>query len=126
MKILIADDSVGYRIFIRECLEQINVNVIMAKNGKIAIEKLEKHPDTAAVLMDIEMPVLNGRDATLMIREHKDLKIRNIPVLGITAHQDNEYAANLKEYGFTDFISKDITPEMLHEKLQQLVKMNNG
>lgn len=126
MKILVADDSIGYRIFIRECLEQINMDVIMAKNGKIAIEKLEKHPDTDAVLMDIEMPVLNGRDATRRIREHKDKKISNIPVLGITAHQDDEFTVNLKEYGFTDFISKDITPDILHKKLQQIVKTKNG
>jgi CheY-like chemotaxis protein len=97
-------------------LEKWNIKVDTAMNGKIALEKMKtNHYDI--VLMDIQMPEMNGIEATKHIRESEDLLTRNVPVIALTAAALDGENNELSGCGLTDYISKPFNPNELHDKL---------
>lgn len=105
----------GYLFLIQEFTSILGHNFFSAKNGKEAL-KILQHQKIDIVLMDIEMPVLNGLDTTVKIR--KELKLKT-PVVVITAHDKEYFEEKLRKYGFDDYISKDCTMENIQEKIQK-------
>ncbi len=102
--ILIVDDYFTNRLAIRNVLKNYGFNNIEAKNGKEAIEIIESQT-IDMVLMDIEMPIMNGFDALKHIKSMECAKKNNLPVIAITAHQTSE----IEEYtqkGFDGVITK--------------------
>lgn len=102
--ILIVDDYFTNRLAIRNVLKKYGFNNIEAKNGKEAIEIIESQ-SIDMVLMDIEMPVMNGLDALKHIKAMESIEKSNLPVIAITAHQTSE----IEEYtqkGFDGVITK--------------------
>lgn len=110
MNILIADDSIGYRLFIKEILKNIGHSCICVKNGKEAIQTLKKKQDIDIVFMDIEMPVLNGIDATKAIKQNIALKCADTPVIALSSHNKDYFVEHLQIFGFDDFLPKNCTP----------------
>lgn len=92
----------------------------IAKNGKIALEKIEsQHFDM--ILMDLQMPVMNGYDATIAIRNLKGSKAE-IPIIAMTANNMESETQKCLECGMNSFISKPFDTKILEDKIRSLLK----
>lgn len=102
------DDRISFELY-KARLEEFDLNLIHAKNGQIAVEKVRENPDINLILMDIRMPVLNGYEATKQIREFN----KDIPIIAQTAFAMIPEQKVILESGFTDFLSKPVEEEKL-------------
>ena len=113
LNILIADDAVSTIEILQFLLEQEGAVVSVAENGQIAVEFAKaKHFDI--VLMDIQMPVCDGIQATKLIREFD----RETPIIAVTAASESE-ARDFEKYGFDDFFQKPVDFMLLQKKIEQ-------
>ncbi|MBI9082386.1 MAG: response regulator [Desulfobacterales bacterium] len=105
-RLLIVDDDEDNIRILEKYLAHPNLAIESASNGKIAFEKLTNdHFDI--VLMDIEMPVMDGYTATQKIRNSK-FEIRNVPIIALTAHDDLKTQKKYLETGFSDCLTKPV------------------
>ena len=112
MKTLVVDDEVFSRMKLKKIMENLG-DCVTAENGKEGIEVFEKeNPDI--IIMDIMMPVMDGYEATKIIKE----KTRGsfVPVICLTALDDEEGLVKCIEAGADDFLSKPINRTILHAK----------
>lgn len=116
--ILIAEDTEMNFIFLTEALKHTGVNIIHAKDGKEAVEIIQNNPDINLVLMDINMPRLNGFESTKKIKEINE----KIPVIAQTALDIDNAAEKSKEYGCDDYIRKPIKLKSLLSLIDRYLK----
>jgi CheY-like chemotaxis protein len=117
-KILVAEDMELNQLLMKTLLDDFGFECEIASNGKIAIEKLkEKKYDI--VLMDLQMPEMNGFEATQHIR--KNMKL-DIPIIALTADVTTIDVEKCKEVGMNDYISKPVDERLLYSKLIGLIK----
>ncbi|MHC1745481.1 MAG: transporter substrate-binding domain-containing protein [Syntrophobacteraceae bacterium] len=108
--ILVVEDNDINQQLARELLEAAGGVVSVAENGREAIERLrEEHFD--AVLMDIQMPVMDGLEATLAIRREE--RFRDLPIIAMTAHAMEIDRVKSLEAGMNDHVTKPIDPDAL-------------
>lgn len=119
-RILIAEDNPVNRELLREILETEQHEVVEATNGKEALALIEDLiPDL--ILLDINMPVLDGFATIAQIREHP--KCRQIPVLAITAYAMKEDRQRVLGAGFDGYLAKPIEPAILFKELKRVTAM---
>ncbi|MBB1486732.1 cache domain-containing protein [Oceanospirillum sediminis] len=116
--LLVEDNKINQQIA-RELLEQQGVNVTVADNGLDAVHLVETRM-FRIVLMDIQMPVLDGYHATEKIRER--LTPRELPVIAMTAHALNAEKEHCLRVGMNDHIAKPINPTHLYQTLLRWLK----
>ncbi len=104
-KVLVVDDNLPNRMIAAAFLKKAGFSVEFAENGKEAVEAVAHHSDLAAVLMDIEMPVMDGITATRAVRARTDESAR-MPIIALTAHALPEDRDNLIAEGFDDVLRK--------------------
>ncbi len=120
MRILLAEDNRINQNVARELLESVGATVAIANNGREAVEVLKEHGrDFDAVLMDVQMPVMDGLQATQAIRAMPDLV--DLPVVAVTAHAMQGDREKCMKAGMNDYVAKPITPELLFGVLSRLV-----
>ncbi len=104
-------------------LRKIGFMVETAENGKEAVEKLgaSEKGYYNAVLMDIQMPVMNGYEATKIIRSSKDSYISNIPIIAVTANAFGEDVRHARDQGMNAHIAKPIDPDNLKNVLTDIL-----
>jgi len=119
LTILIAeDDEINY-MFIEEMLSEYNFTLIHARNGKEAVELFnQKMEQINLVLMDIQMPIMDGFTATKKIKELNS----DIPVIAQTAYAYSTEIEMSKQVGCSDYIVKPIELEVLIEKIKRYAK----
>ena len=115
LRILLAEDNPINMIVAKRFLQKWNVIVDEAVNGKQAVELFKKN-EYDLLLVDLEMPEMDGAQAVAAIRE---LKV-DVPIVAFTAAVYDDMYADLLKKGFTDFIPKPFRPEDLHKKILQL------
>ncbi|HHS12746.1 MAG TPA: response regulator [bacterium] len=115
-RILLAEDDPSGQKLMRHLLRQLGYKVELARTGKEVLEKLEKD-EFDVVLMDMEMPVMDGFTATKEIRKQK--KYKDLPVIALTAHAMKEHRNKTLGAGCTDYISKPVNREKLNDMLNQ-------
>lgn len=103
--ILIVDDIFVNRLLIREIVKKIGAKCFDAENGKQAIEIFEKE-DIDVILMDIEMPVMNGLETTRYIRMNMPASKRSVPIIALTAHNPANFFDDFSKVGFDQLITK--------------------
>lgn len=97
------------------------VEVSHAVNGEIALQLLnEKEYDL--VLMDLHMPVMDGVEATKRIRESNDPKIKDLPVVALTAAVMSEARDKIEGLNINDYVLKPFKPNELYTKLERNIK----
>nr|WP_136251382.1 ATP-binding protein [Ningiella ruwaisensis] len=106
---LIVEDNHINQIICTEMLKAANAKVSLAENGKQAIEILEEGPDFDAVIMDCQMPVMDGYEATRLIKHHQDEKLRNLTVIAATAHGFADDIQRCYDAGMVDVVIKPFT-----------------
>lgn len=110
LKFLIVDDMVTNRLNLSMAISALGHKYECCANGKVAIELLEKKKFDI-VLLDIEMPVMNGFETIKYIRSEFWGGLQKIPVIAVTAHHPSEMEEELLGMGFTAMLCKPFTPE---------------
>jgi len=110
--ILLAEDNVINQTVMFGLLEDTGIEVIIANNGKEALDCLETRSDIEMIFMDINMPVMDGYEATSQIR--KDSKYDNIPVVALTANAMQKDIDKAKETGMQEHLGKPIDVQILY------------
>jgi PAS domain S-box-containing protein len=113
IKVLVVEDIALNQLLMRTLLDDFGFKCDIAANGKIGIEKL-RASSYDLILMDLQMPEMNGFDATEYIR--KELKL-NIPIIALTADVTTADLAKCKAVGMNDYISKPVDERLLHSKI---------
>ncbi len=116
-KVLVVDDDSRNSYALTKALTDAGMKVVVADNGKVAIEKLEKEKDIDIVLMDVMMPIMNGYEATTEIR--KNTIWEDLPIISLTAKAMPEDKAKSLEAGANDYLTKPVDVE----KLLNLVRL---
>lgn len=121
-KILLVEDNVQNQEIAAEFLQKANINIRIANNGKEAIEILENE-EFDGVLMDCQMPILDGYEATRLIRKIE--KLKDLPIIAMTANTmqgDKEKCINS---GMNDYITKPLDFNKFYETLVKWIKPKN-
>ena len=120
-RILIADDEGINRLFIKTVLAGNGWEVEEAANGRTALELVEQNPFDA-VILDVKMPVMDGKQAAGKIRAlEQELGRRACILLGLTAYAEKELIDELMRLGMDGVIHKPITQDSLVQKLNQML-----
>jgi CheY-like chemotaxis protein len=118
VKVLVVEDIVLNQLLMRTLLDDFGFECDIADNGKIAIEKIQaKKYDV--VLMDLQMPEMNGFEATDFIRN--EMK-SDIPIIALTADVTTVDLAKCTEVGMNDYIAKPVDEKILYNKIIGVVK----
>ena len=122
VKILAVDDREDNLLSIETILEQENYTIVKASSGRAALKILLQEHDFTLILMDVQMPDMNGFETASLIYERE--KLRHIPIVFITAHnQGEEKMYEGYKLGGVDFIYKPINPELLRFKVSVFVDL---
>jgi len=114
-RILLAEDNVVNQTVMFGLLEDTGIEVIIANDGKEALERLERHKDIEMVLMDINMPVMDGYEATVSLRKKSEYD--HIPVIALTANAMQKDIDKAKEVGMQQHLGKPIDVQALYNLL---------
>lgn len=118
IRILVVEDIAINQLLMKTLLDDFGFEMDVANNGKIAIEKL-KDKTYDIVLMDLQMPEMNGFEATEYIR--KQLKL-TMPIIALTADVTTVDVEKCKLFGMDDYIAKPVDEKILYNKLIQYIK----
>jgi len=118
MKVLVVEDIALNQLLMRTLLDDFGFDCDIADNGKIAIEKMQTN-SYDVILMDLQMPILNGFEATEYIRNKMNSKI---PIIALTADVTTVDLAKCKAVGMNDYIAKPVDERLLYSKMVGLVK----
>ena len=113
--LLVDDDMRNIYVLSRE-LQQLGINVVMAENGQVALDKLNEDPSIALVLMDIMMPVMDGYEAMRKMRSVS--KFAELPVIALTAKAMPEDRTLCMEAGASEYLTKPVNTEILKSMLR--------
>ncbi len=120
LRILAAEDDSLNQIFIKTILEKAGHKVTLANDGKQAVDLLSRY-DFDCILMDIQMPVMTGVEATKCIRSSSDLGYKkDIPIFAVTAHTLPGDRESFLQAGMNDYLSKPVTLKDLQRVLKQV------
>lgn len=117
--ILVVDDVEENRKLIQAALKDYDFNLIMAQDGQEAINKL-KSVNVDLILMDLRMPVMDGYEATKIIKNSD--KLKNIPVVALTASVMGKDLEKVSKYGFDAYLRKPVIIDDLIEELSKFLK----
>ncbi len=123
-RILLAEDmEINAEIMI-EVLEMRDIQTEHAENGKIAVEMFASHEPGYydAVLMDMQMPEMNGLEATAAIRAMDREDAKDIPIIALTANAFDEDVQRSLQAGLNAHLSKPVQPDVLFETLERMIK----
>jgi len=118
LKVLVVEDIPLNQLLMKTLLDDFGFERDIADNGKIAIEKL-KTKDFDIILMDLQMPEMNGFEATDYIR---NVMHSNIPIIALTADVTTVDLAKCKAVGMNDYIAKPVDERILYSKIIGLIK----
>ena len=122
-RILVVDDVESNRCLIKEWLSQANLDVFEAEDGqKGLLIANEIHPDI--ILMDIRMPVMDGYEATKLLKDNPTTK--EIPVIALTAGAKVSENSKLKAYKFDEYLSKPVNLQELFDMLSHYLTRRTG
>jgi polar amino acid transport system substrate-binding protein len=120
--LLVEDNEINQQVAV-ELLSQAGLNVSIANNGREAVHKVSKK-EFAIVLMDLQMPQMDGFEATHVIRE--SLGMKEIPIIAMTANAMAEDREKCLEVGMNDHVPKPIDPDQLFMTLTKWVPKQQG
>jgi PAS domain S-box-containing protein len=116
--ILYADDNKINQKVVSKLLKSTNCKMTIIENGQLAMEEYQKNPNFDVILMDLQMPVMDGLSATKKIREiEKNTNLAMTPVLAFSAFSFEEDIVKAKEAGCNDYINKPARKKELIEKI---------
>jgi len=124
LKVLVVEDIALNQLLMKTFLDDFEFESDIAPNGRVAIEKLSENNTGSAkpydiILMDLQMPEMNGFEATEYIRNKMNSKI---PIIALTADVTTVDLAKCKAVGMNDYIAKPVDERLLYSKIVEFVK----
>ncbi len=121
MSLLVVDDNELNRVILKDLLNKLNpsAHVDLVEDGEKAIESLNQ-TDYDCVLMDIQMPGMDGYETTQYIRKNMRSPMNEVSVIAMTAYAMDDVAAKCFEAGMNDFITKPLSSQFLLRKIERL------
>jgi PAS domain S-box-containing protein len=123
IRVLIVEDNVVNQKVFANLLKKWGAEYAVADNGKKALEILREDQRFDLILMDVRMPEMDGIECTRIIRTELSGKIRNVPVIAVTASVLEGKTDLCKENGMNDYLSKPFTAERLHDCMLRNIVM---
>ncbi len=126
VNVLLVEDNTLNQILAQKVLSDWGWKVQIADNGLIAVDKIEKQ-NFDVVLMDIQMPEMDGYEATRYVREMLPQPKSSIPIIAMTAHALSGEEEKCYKAGMDGYVSKPFNPEKLYRKINSVLKVQiNG
>jgi CheY-like chemotaxis protein len=114
--VLVVEDATDSREFVRLILEAVGYRVLEAENGVVAVDTAQREqPD--AILMDMSLPLMDGCQATRLIRQSPML--RTTPIIAFTAYNQWDWRSRAILAGCNDFLTKPVKTKVLLEVLSR-------
>ncbi len=120
MKVLVVDDSAIMRKVIEQILEMLGHEAVPAANGVEAFERLKEHDDVKLILLDWNMPEMNGIEFLRAVKDQSSLSM--IPVIMLTTESERRKMIEAIEAGAKHYLTKPFQPETLATKILQCVE----
>lgn len=122
VKILLVDDKRENLLSLQVILANQGYEFVEASSGKDALRILLKSQDFAIILMDVQMPLMDGFETAELIRESE--KLKNVPIIFLTANMNtNEYIFKGYQSGAVDYMIKPLSPEILQAKVRVFTEL---
>lgn len=118
IRVLVAEDNPTNQIVAQAMLDKMGVEAVIVSNGQEALETLSKFQNFDVILMDCQMPILDGFETTNVLRQQGS----QIPIIALTANAFEEHQKKCFEVGMNAFVSKPIEFFQLREALMNLIK----
>lgn len=115
LKALVVDDSRAARMMVGNMLKQLGFEVTAAEHGQDALDKLDEEAPPSAVVVDWNMPVMDGVEFARKLRKLD--AFRGIPVLMISSESDPRRVASALLAGIDEYLFKPVDSQMLRERL---------
>lgn len=116
--VLVVEDYDDTRVLLRHALEMKGCHVVEAVNGWEAVEvAMRERP--RLILMDIDLPILDGTTATEILREHEELQ--DVPIVIMTAYDTADFRADAAEAGCTEYLTKPFDIDQLQTLVASFV-----
>jgi CheY-like chemotaxis protein len=116
LRVLLAEDNKVNQLVAREILAKVGISPVVVSNGLQAVERVETQ-SFDIVLMDLQMPVMDGLEATRVIRRTRDAA--SLPILALTAHTFAQERETCVEAGMQDLVPKPVDPDELYQTLSR-------
>ncbi len=116
LRILVVDDIYTNRYLLAELVKITGNEVVQAENGEEAIRILENEK-IDLIFMDIEMPVMNGIETTMHIRNNMPYPMNALPIIALTAHNPELFFEDYADVGFDELITKPYSVEKIKAKI---------
>ena len=116
LRILVAEDNDVNRVVVKKFLDKWHTHATFAVNGKDAVEQVQAQPFDI-ILMDLQMPEMDGFTATREIQQMDDGKYANLPVIALTASVMSSSKDKVRQSGMIDFVTKPFNPNDLYQML---------
>lgn len=121
-RVLLAEDRADVAALIGQMLDELGYDVDVATDGRAAVQ-LANMNRYAVILMDVEMPLMDGIDATVLIRKfEKTAGFEPNPIIGMTGHGSTGVRVLCERAGMDDYLQKPFTIGLLDEKLSAVLK----
>ena len=115
--ILVVEDDISSSFFLKEVLADTHADILFAADGSEAIDMCSRHSEIDLVLMDIQLPEVDGYTATREIKKNRP----SLPVIAQTAYAFQSDRKKCFEAGCSDYIAKPINADLLLEKISALM-----
>jgi CheY-like chemotaxis protein len=117
-KILIVEDDLSSRLYLNKILEKAEAIAYNAGDGQEALDAARENPDLDVILMDIQLPVMDGYTTARKIREFRE----NVVIIAQTAYGLMDEKEKIMNSGFDDYLIKPIISQVLIEKLKSNIE----
>jgi signal transduction histidine kinase len=118
--VLVAEDDESNFMYLEVVIKKAGCDYILVQNGEEAVETCRQNPDITFVLMDIKMPVMNGLEATKLIREFRP----NLPIIALTAYAQTGDGYRMLQAGCDEYLPKPVKPEVLKNLIKKYTQIN--
>lgn len=123
VKVLIVEDNQINQLVAKKFLEKWDIEFKIAENGEKALQIIIQE-DFDVILMDIQMPVMDGYEASKRIRALPEEKYKKLPIIALTASVLLEIQNKIMAAGMNDFLIKPFNPDELYSKIKKYIKLN--
>ncbi len=117
---MLAEDHPVNRKLVTKLLEKRSLITVVAANGEEVLQAIEENTFDL-ILMDVQMPGMDGLQTTVAIREREKVTGGRIPILALTAHALNRDREKCLEAGMDGYISKPVSPAELYRAIEELL-----